>query len=181
MALGRPRRRLSPALFHQFQLSRGWRHGLVDLQIRDLGGEVVFGGLQVGLRGGEVLCGRGDLVFGCVEVVDEALAGGLVGVGEGGNVGALTIFVGVQIVEVGVDLVDGLLHVGLVAARGEDGLEGGFERRVVVSLGEDEGELVVVGVGEAVGCGAWVGLADVEADGLAGLGGDCLLYTSRCV
>jgi hypothetical protein len=53
-----------------------------------------------------------------------------------------------------------------VAARGEDGLEGGFECGVVVGLGEDEGELVIVGVGEAVGCDAGVGLADVEADGL---------------
>ena len=48
------------------------------------------------------------------------------------------------------------------------GCERGFEGGVVVGVVEDEGELVVVGVGEVVGGEAVVLGADVEADGFAG-------------
>jgi hypothetical protein len=111
----------------------------------------------------------GDLVFGVVEVVDEALAGGFVCVFEGDYVSALTLFFGVEGVELLVDGVEGGLGVGYVAAGVEDGLESGFERGVVAGFVEEELELLVVGVGEAVGGVAVALAADVEANGLAGV------------
>jgi hypothetical protein len=112
--------------------------------------------------------GCGDGVFGLVEVADEAFAGGLVGGGEGGDVGALTVFVGAESGESGVGLVDGELGVGYASAGFEDGLEGGLEGGVIARGLEDEGELVVVrGVEAIVGVGGVVA-ADVEFCGRPG-------------
>ncbi len=111
----------------------------------------------------------GDLVLGLVELVDEALASGFVGVFEGGDVVALAFFVGVESGEALVDCVDFGLGVCYVAAGFEDGLEGGFERRIVAGFVEEEFKLLVVGIGEAVGGVAVAPAADVEADGLAGV------------
>ena len=110
-----------------------------------------MGGFEFCVRGGLIFLLLGDLVFGGVEVVDEALAGGLVCVFQGGDVGALAFFVGVEAGEAVVDGVEGGLGVGDVAAGVEDGLERLGELRIVVGLVEDKGELVVVGAGELVG------------------------------
>jgi hypothetical protein len=53
--------------------------------------------------------GGGDDVFGFVEVFDKALAGGLVSILEGRKVGALPFFVGAEVGDVGVGLVNGCL------------------------------------------------------------------------
>ncbi len=111
----------------------------------------------------------GDLIFGLVEFVDEALASGFVGVFEGGDVVALAFFVGVERGEALVDCVDRSLGVGYTAAGFEDGLECGFECGVVIGFVEEEFKLLIVGIGETVGGVAVAPAADVEANGLAGV------------
>ena len=121
--------------------------GLVDLEGVDAVGEVGFGGFEGGGARVEFGLGCGDGVFGLVEVFDEAVAGTFVGVLEGGDVGALAVFVGAQFGEAGVGLVYGLLGLEEAAAGFEDGLEGGLELGVVVGFIQDQAELVVVGGG----------------------------------
>ena len=141
---------------------------MVELEGLDAVGEVGAGGVEGGGAGGEFGLGGGDGVFGVIEVVDESFAGGFVGVFEGGDVGALALFVGAEGFEAGLGLVDGGLGVGEAAAGVKDGLEGGDERGVMVGVGEDDVELVLVGSGEVVGGVGGMAGSDVEADGVAG-------------
>jgi hypothetical protein len=55
---------------------------LIDLKVVDGGGEGGFGGVEGRGAGGELGLGGGEGVFGVVELGDEAVAGGFVGMRE---------------------------------------------------------------------------------------------------
>ncbi len=89
----------------------------VDLQGFDEVGQIGLGGVKGRGAGSRFRLGGGDGVFRFVQVVDEAVAGRLVGVLEGADVGALTVPVAAEIGEAAVDLVDGDLGIDGVASR----------------------------------------------------------------
>src|SRR5665213_1288804 len=144
----------------------------VDGEVVDGGGQVGFGGFEGGGTGGEFGLGGLDFVLRGVQVVDEAVAGALVGGVEGGDVGALALFFAAEVSELGVGLIDGGLGVSDLAADVEDGLECGFESGGVVGVVEDVGELVIVGVGELIAVYLVVLQADGQAHGFARRGFD---------
>ena len=139
-------------------------------------GERLLGGAGLGVESLLVLLFLGDLVLGVAEVVDEALLGLLVGVLEGGDVGALTLFLVVQSIQFGID---GLLlgvEIGDLALGVEHGLEPLEQIGIVIWLFahflKEDLDLLVVDAADLDGAWVGVGLGDLEVDGSAGGDGD---------